>query len=285
MPHAYDANTKYLVQTRPADWLALCGRTTMSPVEIVDSDLSAVTSAADRVLRILEDPAWLLHLELQSSRDLKLLTNLLLYNTLLERRHGLPVRTLVVLLRPSADFPEMTGVLLRQFPGETPYLTLRYDVIRLWQLPASAFLDGGLGVVPLAPLGAVTDAELPAVIGRMGRRIALEAAPAEASTLWTAAEILMGLRYPKPLVSNLLQGIHKMNWEDSVTYVAIVEKGIIKARRDVILRQGRKKFGQPSEAVITLLASIDDPERLANLVDRVLDVSTWDELLAPSSAS
>jgi hypothetical protein len=262
--------------------LALCGRTTTAPVEIVDSDLSAVTSAADRVLRILDNPAWLLHLELQSSRNFGLLTNLLLYNALLERRHGLSVRTVVVLLRQSADFPEMTGVLQRQFPGEPPYLTFRYEVIRLWQLPASVFLDGGLGVVPLAPLGAVTEAELPAVIGQMERRIALEATPAEAGPLWTAARILMGLRYPKTLLTDLLQGIHMINWEDSVTYVEIIEKGMVKARRDSLLRMGRKKFGAPSEAVTTLLAGIDDPERLADLIDRVLDVSTWEELLAQS---
>lgn len=75
-----------------------------------------------------------------------------------------------------------------------------------------------------------------------------------------------------------------INWEDSVTYVEIIEKGMVKARRNDILRQGRKKFGPPSEAVTTLLTSIDDPERLADLIDRVLDVSSWDELLAPSSA-
>jgi len=249
-------------------------------VEIVDSDLSAVTSAADRVLRILDDPAWLLHLELQSSRNLTLLTNLLLYNTLLERRHGLSVRTVVVLLRQSADFPEMVGVLQRQFTGEPPYLTFRYEVIRLWQLPASVFLNGGLGIVLLAPLSAVTEAELPAVIGQMERRISLEATPAEAGTLWTAAEILMGLRYPKTLTNSLLQGIHMMNMEDSVTYMAIVEKGMVRARRDDILRQGRKKFGAPSEAVTTLLAGIDEPHRLADIVDRLQDASTWDELLA-----
>jgi hypothetical protein len=282
MPHPYDASTKYLVQTRLADWLALCGRTTTAPVEIVDSDLSAVTSAADRVLRILDDSAWLLHLELQSSRDLNLLTNLLQYNTLLERRHGLSVRTMVVLLRQSADFSEMTGVLQRQFPGDPPYLTFRYEVIRLWQLPASVFLNGGLGVVPLAPLSAVTEAELPTVIGQMEQRIALEAAPAEAGPLWTAARILMGLRYPKTLVSNLLQGIHMMNMEDSVTYVEIIEKGMVKGQLNAILRQGRKKFGAPSEAVTTRLAGVNDPERLADLIDRVLDVSTWDELFAQS---
>jgi hypothetical protein len=73
-----------------------------------------------------------------------------------------------------------------------------------------------------------------------------------------------------------------MNMEDSVTYVEIIEKGMVKGQLNAILRMGRKKFGAPSEAVTTLLAGMDDPERLADLIDRVLDVSTWDELLALS---
>lgn len=278
MPLPYDASTKYLIEVRLADWLPLCGRTTTAPLEIINSDLSTVTAAADRVLRVHEDPAWLLHLELQSSRDPDFLPNLPVYNTLLERRHGARVRTLVVLLRRAADSPEMTGVIERGFPGEPPYLTFRFGVVRLWQLQADALLTGGLGLVPLAPLSAATEADLPAVIRRMEQRIASEATPEEAGMLWTAADVLMGLRYPLALVNNLLQGIHAM--KDSVTYQGIVEEGMVKARQEDLLRLGRKKFGAPNDAIRTALANVSDPDRLANLLDRVLDVSSWDELLA-----
>ena len=88
MPHPYDASTKYLVQTRLADWLPLCGRTTTAELQVVDADLATVTAAADRVLRVCEDPPWLLHVELQASRDPDLLPNLPAYNILLERRHA-----------------------------------------------------------------------------------------------------------------------------------------------------------------------------------------------------
>jgi hypothetical protein len=38
MPHPYDASTKYLVQTRLADWLPLCGRTTTAELRVIDAD-------------------------------------------------------------------------------------------------------------------------------------------------------------------------------------------------------------------------------------------------------
>ena len=82
MSHPYDASTKYLIETRLADWLPLCGRFTTAELEVIDADLSTVTAAADRVLLVREDPHWLLHLELVSSRDDDLLPNLPAYNML-----------------------------------------------------------------------------------------------------------------------------------------------------------------------------------------------------------
>ena len=80
MSHPYDASTKYLVQTWLADWLPLCGRTTTAELQVINADLATVTAAADRVLLVREDPPWLLHLELQASRDDDLLPNLPAYN-------------------------------------------------------------------------------------------------------------------------------------------------------------------------------------------------------------
>ena len=278
MPHAFDASTKYLVETRLADWLPLSGRNTTARVEVIDADLSTVTAAADRVLRVYDEPPWVLHLELQSSRDPDLLCKVHLYNALLERRHGPPIASLIVLLRRTADAPEITGLLQRGFPGEPPYLAFRYQVVRVWQLPAEMFLNGGLGILPLAPLGAVAEAELPAIIGRMEQRLRQEATPEDAGILWTVTDVLMGLRWPPALVAQLLQGVHGM--KESATYQAIVEEGIVKGRQDVLLEQGREKFGSPSPDIEGRVRSITDLDRLRQLTKRLLSVSTWDELLA-----
>lgn len=256
----------------------MCGRTTTARVEVIDADLATVTAAADRVLRVHDDRPWILHLELQSSRDPDLPANLHMYNALLERQHGPPVQSLVVLLRPSADAPVLTGVLQREFPGEPPYLTFRYRVVRVWQEPRERFLEGGLGVVPLAPITAVKEDELPAVIERMDQRIRAEATPEEAGKLWTAAGVLMGLRYERTLIAGLLKGVRGM--KESTMYQAIMEEGMVKDRQDVLLQQGRKKFGPPTPSIEMAVRGITDMERLTRLTDRVLDVSSWQELLA-----
>ncbi len=154
--------------------------------------------------------------------------------------------------------------------------------MRVWQLSPETFLSGGLGILPLAPLSAVAEAALPGVIRRMDERIRAEATADEAGTLWTAADVLMGLRYPRQLVAQLLRGVHGMN--ESVTYQAIVEEGVVKGEVKGMLRNllqlGRRRFGEPNPDTEAALRGIADPERLARIVDAVLDVSSWGELLA-----
>jgi hypothetical protein len=278
MSHPYDASTKYLVETRLADWLALCGRSTTAPVEIIDADLATITAAADRVLRVHESPPWLMHLELQSSRDADLPFAMLVYNALLERRHRVLVRSLVVLLRREADAGFMTGTVERAFPGHAAYFTFRYEVVRVWQLPVDVFLDGGLGILPLAPLSNITEADLPRVIGRIDQRLRQETTPEEAGRLWTAADVLMGLRYPDNVVEQVLGGIASM--EDSVTYQAIVRKGKIAALQELLLDQGQDRFGVPDDGTKATLEGIKDVARLKTLGKRLLHVASWEELLA-----
>ena len=109
MPLPYDATTKALLETRPADWLAWLGYPTGRPIRLIDADLATVTAAADKVMRVGGRSPWLLHLELQVSRDPNLAARLRLYNALLDHRHDLPVASVVVLLRESADAPDLTG--------------------------------------------------------------------------------------------------------------------------------------------------------------------------------
>lgn len=68
--------------------------------------------------------------------------------------------------------------------------------------------------------------------------------------------------------------------EDSSTYQHVLEKGESKGQRKYLLRQGTKKFGVPRAAVDAALSAITDTQRLERLAERILDVGSWEELLA-----
>ncbi len=103
MSKRFDATPKFLLELGPADWLALIGRPTTAPVSIIESDLSTVTSQADKIFRIDEPQPWLAHFEPFSSRDADAPRRMCRYSILIEVKFNLPVWTVVILLRPEAD--------------------------------------------------------------------------------------------------------------------------------------------------------------------------------------
>jgi predicted transposase YdaD len=291
MHYQFDATLKDLLEEFLPDYRAAIrdqfGLALGGAVRAIDADVSTISASADKVCLIEGPPRLLLDLEPQSGPDAELPQRLLKYSVLLTDRHKLRVRTVVLLLRPKADGPHVTGTLRYQFEDdEDSYLTFRYHVLRVWQLPVETVLAGGMGLLPLAPLTAVPKKQVPAVIARMDERIEREATPRAARKLRAAAKLLLGLRFRRDEASLLMPGAKWM--KDSDTYLEILEegeaKGLVKGRvaeaKRFLLLLGRKQFGIPDRATKAALEAITDPQRLEQLGERVLEASSWQELLA-----
>src|SRR5262249_1089399 len=158
----FDTSTKELIETQPADWLEFVGLGRRE-VEVINADLATITAAADKVLRVQAPVPWLAHLELQADYDAQLDDRTLQYSRPLRRRHEVAVKSVIVLLRPAADGPRMTGELRYHDPEDDWYPIFRYRVVRVWQKPVEEVLTGGLGALPLAPLTGVAEEQLPGV--------------------------------------------------------------------------------------------------------------------------
>ncbi len=284
----FDATTKYLVETYPADWLTLVGLPLGGPVEAIDANLSTITAEADKVLRVGGPDPWLAHVEFQTGREAQLARRLLRYNTLLDDRHDLPVRSVAILLRPAADGPELTGTYRRSLPGAGPFLEFGYDVLRIWKQPVESVLAGGIGTLPLAPvsdLGTMTPDE---AIGRIKGPIEAQPAPLP-GRLWAATGLLLGLYYPKDVILQFFRGVRDM--EESSFYQAILEEGEIKGEikgeargkakeaRAILLKVGMEWLGPPGPAESRAVEAMGDVEAIEDLIVRTPRFATWGELL------
>ena len=277
----------------PRDWLRLLCLETSSPIEEVNTNLPSVSKDADKIFIIKEQVPWLLHLEMQSSRDPGLPIRILIYNVLAYARHKLPVHSVVILLRPEADFSDLTGRLQYSIK-EASGLEMRYQIVRLWELPVAAFLNGGLGTVPLAPLGKVSGEDLPALMDQMDERISRDIKGKEAGELWALAYIILGLRCTSELSKSLIKGIPHM--KESLTYQAIIAEGEAKGEakdeakgeakgkayeaRRILILIGTHRMGPPSDLLREQIEHIDSLELLERLAEQALDSKTWDDLLA-----
>ena len=282
MPLPFDATLKDLVRWRPADFsegFRLHGPGTPS---VVNVDLSVVSAATDVVLAFGDPPRELVDLNFQSSADASLVERLLLYNALLYYRYGAPVHSLLVLLRPAADGPYLTGRLHYRGQGKRGATTFRYEVIRLWQISTRRLLRSRLGMLPLAVLGRLpqgmrTERAMVGVIREMQRRAEVEATPEEAKQILTSAFFLLGARLSEAAGLRSFAGVPLV--EDSTTYQYVLRQGALKDRRETLLELGEERFGAPSEVIAATITGIVDLDRLKRMTRRLLSVDTWEALL------
>src|SRR5437764_8494698 len=117
MPGRVDDTVKHLTELSPHDWVVR-GGWTAAPATLVDADIATITGAADKVIRVAGPPDWLLAVDFQAGHDsVAKLPHLLLYNSAQFKRHGLGVRSMLVVLPRGADSPRLTGLYERGFPG------------------------------------------------------------------------------------------------------------------------------------------------------------------------
>jgi predicted transposase YdaD len=284
MAPPFDPTLKTLAELAPADWLPLARRRRRR-VTVQDSDVGTLVSgAADKLLRVHDDPEYLLHLDFEAGHFREELPlRLRLYNSLFEYRHRRVVLSVPVLLSPAADSPQWNGLLQRGLPGEPPVSTLRYEVVRVWQIPVEQLLGGGTGTLALAPISDVAPGEVRGVVRRMKERLSGPRASRRAADIWAATYVLLGLRYSEELAHALFEEV--LGMEESATYRAIVrrgrEEGRAEGERRLLLLQGKAKFGPPDAATRAALEAITDLTQLEALGVRLISVSSWQELLPP----
>ena len=141
---------------------------------------TTVTTAADLVFGLGDPLQEVIHIDCQAGPKADLPADLHAYNSLLYRRFLVPVHTTVLLLRPEARHRNLTGTLQYTARPGRGGTTFQYEVIALWERPVEHFLNGPLGLVPLAvlahlPTGLPLEQGLAGVIQRLCERLQQEA--------------------------------------------------------------------------------------------------------------
>jgi len=277
----FDISVRDLAEQDPLSWSRLGETRSVDRAEIIDADISTVTASADKVLRVYSGAhEWLMNLEAVSSHDAPVARRMHLKSVMLEERHDLPVRSILLLLRRDANARQLTGTLKRNLPGQRKaYNTFHYEILRLWEMPLQSLLAGGLGTLPLAALTDEAESDLRGVVEQIHTRLRNEAPRAAGAKAATSLFLLLGLRYDSSLIRQLFEGLRTM--QDSSTYQWIVQNSRLTESRTLLMRLATKKYGPPPQEVVQRLNQVAEIERLESLAERVLDATGWDELLTP----
>lgn len=275
----YDVATKELVWEEPTCWLPRLRIDPTLPVDLVESGITTLTASADKVLRINGPSPFLLNLEFQAGHMTDLVRTLWFRQVALDYQHELPVLTALILLRKEADSPGLTGIYERNAPDGRPTNRYHYEVVRLWKEDPEFYLSGSIGLVPLAPLTAVSEPELPGLVRRMRDRLDRED-PLLSARFLVASYLLMGLRFPGELIDKLFEGAQNM--KESATYQKILGEGRITEARRFLIVLGAERLGEPDEDCVAALEAIESVDRLEAMGRRMIAdpaIGSWEDLL------
>src|SRR2546425_488443 len=127
MSHPFDATLKELFAPRPEDFASVFGFPQLAPVQALNVDLSTISAATDVAFGFGAPLQEIIDLNFQSGPDAAVPARLRLYNAAFHLRFQVPVRSVLILLRPKAESGDLTGKLAYVCGGKR--VEFEYDVV------------------------------------------------------------------------------------------------------------------------------------------------------------
>jgi len=279
---SHDNLCKSLVESNPWPFVTwLLGESVGNrDITILKTELSVEPIRADFV-SFLEVGNQILHLEFQTQPDPEMPLRMLDYYTRLYRQYRRLIKQVVLFLKPTSS----AQVQVNTFETETTIH--RYQVIRLWEVPASNLL-----LFPtLWPLAILAKSENPeGLLTEVAQRLETLENRAERITLTTYTYLLGGLKFRQEVLEQLLR---EEIMQESVTYRRLVEKskqegwqegvqqGMQRGRQEgevlLTLRLLQRKFGPLSHEISQQIRNLSISQ-LENLAENLLDFQTATDL-------
>lgn len=250
----YDDTCRFLAEHFSADFASWLLGEPITLTEIQPSELSLDPIRADALI-LLESTESVLHLEFQTLPRDNVPFRMLDYRVRMYRKDpAKPMRQVVIYLKQTAS----ERVYQTSFSME--FTHHEFEVIRLWEQPASLFLQYP-GLIPFAVLGQTTDAE--ETLRQAAQSVDRLSDPTTKANLMAASGILAGLKLDDEIVNRVMR---RDIMQESTVYRAIVRDAQKEAKREVALNFLRDGLSIEAVARGTGL-SIEEIQQLQQQID------------------
>ena len=277
----FDAISKHLIQTYPGDFACFTlGREDVQVVEVVDTQQPTVSAShADSLIRVrIDGRKALVHTEFQTtdSTDSPMPRRMAGYIGRAIERHGLPVCSSVIYLRPDSGGRD-PGQYSQSHPGHRVFV--QYRVIRLSEQDGQGVLDAGHeGLIAFAPLmkppeGMASQAWLRRCLHTAQAR---PMAQSDKADYLAGMALLSGLAYVPETITDIIskEGMMDLLRESSFARY-LTQQGIERGLQESILAVLEIRFDLPaSHPLAARIAKIDDLPRLKHLHRAAVQVSS-----------
>ncbi len=231
----YDDTCRFLAENFSTDFASWLLGKPVTLTELQPSELSLDPIRADALI-LLESDESVLHIEFQTLPKNNIPFRVLDYRVRMYRKDpAKPMRQVVIYLKQTgSELVYQTSFTMERTRHE-------FDVIRLWEQPASLFLQYP-GLIPFAVLGQSADAE--ETLRQAAQRVDQIADPQTQANLMAASGILAGLKLEDEVVYRILR---RDIMQESTVYRSIQKEAQEENTREIALNLLRDGF--PVEAV------------------------------------
>jgi predicted transposase/invertase (TIGR01784 family) len=269
----YDNTCKYLAENFTEDiasWL-IGSRVTLT--ELNPTELNVEPIRADSII-LLTNEDLILHGEFQTIPNSNIPFRMTDYRLRAYRKfpHKRMKQVVIYLTRTQSD-------LVYETVFELENTRHQFEVIRLWEQPASMFLESQ-GLYPFATLAQTDEPE--SILRTVAARIEEIGAGRVQADLAATASILAGLVLNRDLVKQILR---RDIMRESVIYQDILEEGEIKSEgkwrfeeaKGLVIRQLTRKLGNISPNLLAKIEALS-LERVESLGEDLLDFTAIADL-------
>jgi len=219
----YDDTCRFLAEHFSADFASWLLGESVTLTEIQPSELSLDPIRADALI-LLESDESVLHIEFQTLPKNTVPFRVLDYRVRMYRKEPTkPMQQVVIYLKQTgSELVYQTSFTMERTRHE-------FDVIRLWEQPATLFLQYP-GLIPFAVLGQSADAE--ETLRQAAQRVDQIADPTTQANLMAASGILAGLKLEDEIVYRILR---RDIMQESTVYRSIQREAQVEEKRAIAL--------------------------------------------------
>jgi predicted transposase/invertase (TIGR01784 family) len=232
----YDDTCRFLAENFSADFASWLMGKPVTMTELQPSELFPDPIRADAMI-LLQSEDVILHIEFQTLPKEEIFFRMLDYRVRGYRRYkGKIIVQVVIYLKPtSSELAYQTSFSLENTEH-------RFQAMRLWEQPASLFLEYP-GLIPFAVLSDSVDAE--ETLRRAAQKIDQIAEPQTQANLMAASGILAGLQLDEEIIYRILR---RDIMQESTVYRSIQRE--VQAERDRIIALNLLREGLSLELVV-----------------------------------
>jgi predicted transposase/invertase (TIGR01784 family) len=269
----YDNTCKYLAENFPEDISSWLIGERVALVELNPTELNVDPIRADSII-LLNNENLILHLEFQTDTDPDMAFRMADYRLRAYRKFPRKsMKQIVIYLRKT------TSERVYETSFEIENTRHQFEVIRLWEQPASIFLESQ-GLYPFASLAQTDKPE--SILRAVAAKIEEIETQKVQADLAATASILAGLVLDKNLVKQILR---RDIMRESVIYQDILVEGRVEGRaegrvegrveeaRALVIRQLTRKLGNVSPSLLAKIEALP-LERVELLGEDLLDFTS-----------